>query len=74
MAANGLMHFGTTSDRFLRENLDWLKRASNWAKFTATGSLGVIHYVRRERKKEREREKERDRQTDRDGERTKTRE
>ena len=49
VAANGLMHYGTTSDRFLRENLDWLKRASNWAKFTATGSLGVIHYVSYER-------------------------
>ena len=43
--ANGLMHYSTTSDVFLRENLDWLKRASNWAKFTATASLGVIHYV-----------------------------
>ena len=43
--ANGLAHFGATSDIFLRENLDWLKRASNWAKFTATASLGVIHYV-----------------------------
>ena len=43
--ANGLMHFGTTSDVFLRENLDWLKQASNWAKFTATASLGLIHYV-----------------------------
>ena len=42
---NGLMHFGTTSDVFLRENLDWLKRAANWAKFTATASLGLIHYV-----------------------------
>ncbi|XP_064393012.1 26S proteasome non-ATPase regulatory subunit 1-like isoform X2 [Halichondria panicea] len=42
--ANGLMHFGTTSDVFLRENLDWLKQASNWAKFTATASLGLIHY------------------------------
>ena len=39
------MHYGTTSDTFLRENLDWLKRASNWGKFTATASLGVIHYV-----------------------------
>ena len=44
--ANGLMHFGTTSDVFLRENLEWLKRASNWAKFSATASLGLIHYVR----------------------------
>ena len=43
--SNGLMHFGTTSDVFLRENLEWLKRASNWAKFSATASLGLIHYV-----------------------------
>ena len=41
--ANGLMHTGTTSDQFLRDNLDWLARAVNWAKFTATASLGVIH-------------------------------
>ena len=39
------MHCGTTSDSFLRDNLDWLKRATNWAKFTATASLGVIHQV-----------------------------
>ncbi|KAG9508808.1 26S proteasome non-ATPase regulatory subunit 1, partial [Fragariocoptes setiger] len=42
--ANGLMHYGTTSDAFLRENLEWLGRAVNWAKFTATASLGVIHH------------------------------
>jgi len=30
-------------DTFLRENLDWLSRATNWAKFTATASIGVIH-------------------------------
>jgi 26S proteasome regulatory subunit N2 len=41
--ANAFMHSGTTSDQFLRENLDWLARATNWAKFTATASLGVIH-------------------------------
>lgn len=41
--ANGLMHCGTTSDQFLRDNLDWLSRAVNWAKFSATASLGVIH-------------------------------
>lgn len=40
---NAFMHAGTTSDQFLRENLDWLSRATNWAKFTATASLGVIH-------------------------------
>lgn len=42
--ANSLMHYGTTSDTFLRENLEWLGRAVNWAKFTATASLGVIHH------------------------------
>lgn len=37
------MNAGTTTDTFLRENLDWLGRASNWAKFTATASIGVVH-------------------------------
>ncbi|KAK7090850.1 26S proteasome non-ATPase regulatory subunit 1-like [Littorina saxatilis] len=41
--ANAFMHYGTTSDQFLRDNLEWLSRATNWAKFTATASLGVIH-------------------------------
>ncbi|XP_078488674.1 26S proteasome non-ATPase regulatory subunit 1 [Ciona intestinalis] len=41
--ANSYMHCGTTIDQFLRDNLDWLARATNWAKFTATSSLGVIH-------------------------------
>ncbi|KAL3507342.1 hypothetical protein ACH5RR_032724 [Cinchona calisaya] len=40
---NALMHAGTTVDTFLRENLDWLSRATNWAKFSATAGLGVIH-------------------------------
>lgn len=49
---------GTTSDQFFRyemidffseefssfsDNLEWLARATNWAKFTAAASLGVIH-------------------------------
>jgi len=37
------MNAGTTSDQFLRQNLDWLGRASNWSKFSATAALGVIH-------------------------------
>lgn len=41
--ANALMHCGSTNDEFLRKNLDWLGHASNWAKFTAASSLGVIH-------------------------------
>lgn len=41
--ANAIMHAGTTVDSFLRDNLDWLSRATNWAKFGATAGLGVIH-------------------------------
>lgn len=41
--ANAIMHAGTTVDTFLRENLDWLSRATNWAKFSAIAGLGVIH-------------------------------
>eukprot|EP01102_Stenamoeba_stenopodia_P013510 TRINITY_DN4394_c0_g1_i1.p1 TRINITY_DN4394_c0_g1~~TRINITY_DN4394_c0_g1_i1.p1 ORF type:complete len:951 (-),score=235.34 TRINITY_DN4394_c0_g1_i1:34-2886(-) len=41
--ANAIMHAGTTTDTFLRENLEWLSRATNWAKFSATAGLGVIH-------------------------------
>lgn len=40
---NSLMHCGTTSDQFLRDHLTWLGKAVNWAKFTATATLGVIH-------------------------------
>ncbi|KAF8140347.1 26S proteasome regulatory complex non-ATPase subcomplex Rpn2 Psmd1 subunit [Boletus edulis] len=40
---NAFMHAGTTSDIFLRENLEWLGMATNWAKFSATAALGVIH-------------------------------
>ena len=41
--ANGFMNAGTTIDSFLREDLDWLSKAVNWSKFTATAALGVIH-------------------------------
>ncbi|KAI9004255.1 26S proteasome non-ATPase regulatory subunit 1 [Gaertneriomyces semiglobifer] len=41
--ANAFMNAGTTSDVFLRQNLDWLSRATNWTKFSATAGLGVIH-------------------------------
>jgi 26S proteasome regulatory subunit N2 len=40
---NAYMHSGTASDQFLRENLEWLGRATNWSKFSATAALGVIH-------------------------------
>eukprot|EP00903_Cladosiphon_okamuranus_P016673 g15374.t1 len=43
VVAHGYMQAGTTVDTFLRDNLDWMGRASNWAKFTATASIGVVH-------------------------------
>ena len=43
VAAHGFMHAGTTIDTFLRNNLDWLRKADHWAKFSAIGSLGVVH-------------------------------
>jgi len=43
VTAHGYLNAGTTNDTFLRDNLDWMKKASNWAKFSATASMGVIH-------------------------------
>jgi len=41
--ANALMHAGTAVDEFVRKNLDFLGRASYWAKFATTAGFGVIH-------------------------------
>ncbi|CCG82810.1 26S proteasome regulatory subunit rpn2 [Taphrina deformans PYCC 5710] len=41
--ANAFMNAGTTADGFFRDNLEWLSKASNWSKFSATAALGVIH-------------------------------
>jgi 26S proteasome regulatory subunit N2 len=41
--AHGIGFAGTADDTFLRENVDWLARTSNWTKFSATASLGVVH-------------------------------
>jgi len=40
--ANAVMHCGTTEDKFVRENPDWFKKASNWAKFSAAACVGMI--------------------------------
>lgn len=40
---NAFMNQGTTNDKFFRDNLEWLGKAVNWSKFTATAALGVIH-------------------------------
>lgn len=41
--SHAFMQAGTGSDKFLRDNLEWLAKASNWSKFTATAALGVLH-------------------------------
>lgn len=40
---NAFLHAGTAADAFFRENLDFVSKASNWSKFSATAALGVIH-------------------------------
>lgn len=41
--ANSLMSAYTCDDSFLRNNLDWVAKATNWNKFNAVASLGCIH-------------------------------
>ena len=41
--SHAYMNSGTTQDSFLRDNLEWLGKANNWAKFTAVASIGVVH-------------------------------
>lgn len=40
---NAFLHAGTTTDTFFRTDLEWLGKATNWTKFSATAALGVIH-------------------------------
>lgn len=40
---NGIMNAYTTNDAFLRDNLSWAALATNWNRFNATASLGMIH-------------------------------
>lgn len=43
VVSHGYMNCGTTVDSFLRDNLEWLKKAGVWSKFTAVASIGVVH-------------------------------
>ena len=40
---NGIMNAYTTNDSFLRDNLSWAAQATNWNRFNATATLGMIH-------------------------------
>jgi 26S proteasome regulatory subunit N2 len=41
--ANSIYNSHTKNDSFLKENIEWCAKATNWAKFTASASMGVIH-------------------------------
>lgn len=41
--ANSLLNSHTKNDTFLKDNIEWIAKASNWARFVATSSLGAIH-------------------------------
>lgn len=41
--SNALMNACTTDDSFLKKNLEWVAKSSNWAKFSCTSTLGMIH-------------------------------
>lgn len=37
------MQAGTTDDKFIRDNLEWVSKSTHWAKFNLIASMGVIH-------------------------------
>ncbi|CAD6197444.1 unnamed protein product [Caenorhabditis auriculariae] len=41
--AQGFTSYGTTSHRFMKAYPEWVSRATNWNKFNAVASLGLIH-------------------------------
>lgn len=41
--SNAMMNAYTTNDSFLKDNMSWVAQATNWNRFNATASLGIIH-------------------------------
>lgn len=41
--SQGISACGTTSDDVYRNSMDFISHATNWAKFTTTATLGVVH-------------------------------
>jgi 26S proteasome regulatory subunit N2 len=42
VVAHAYMNSGTTQHTFLRNNEQWLTKATNWARFSAIGGIGVV--------------------------------
>lgn len=47
--SNGIQNAYTTNDTFLQDNLNWVTKATNWNRFMATATLGMIHQGNREK-------------------------
>ncbi len=43
--AASMMYAGTEDQDFFTTNFEWMAKATNWAKFQATASIGVIHFA-----------------------------
>ena len=43
IVSNAMMNAFTTNDLFLKDNMSWVARATNWSRFNANASLGIIH-------------------------------
>lgn len=41
--ANSMMNAYTNNDTFIKDNMQWVGYATNWSRFNATASLGIIH-------------------------------
>lgn len=41
--SNAIATACTTDDSFLKNNIDWVAKSSNWSKFSCTSTLGMIH-------------------------------
>lgn len=41
--SNSIFNAGTHNGEFLKENIAWVDKADNWARFAAVASLGVIN-------------------------------
>lgn len=41
--SHSLMHAKTKDDKVLKDNIQWISKMTNWCRFAATASLGVIH-------------------------------
>jgi 26S proteasome regulatory subunit N2 len=37
------MNAFTTNDSFVQDNIPWVGMATNWNRFSATASMGIIH-------------------------------